>query len=73
MKLKTQLVNIFHQYSNDWPPSNLYEFILWLEKQIETIPEKYRETAEIELSKIELNYQRPETEQEIEYRKKKRT
>ncbi len=67
------------QYSDGFPPSNLTDFMAWLDKAITAIPEEYREAARFEIdtsssygdycASVEVSYCRPETDAEWDARK----
>lgn len=75
---KKEKVFSSEQYDANFPPSNLKAFINHFVEIYNSIPEKYKDSAEIEIdttssydsyyAEIEVRYTRPETEQEYALR-----
>ena len=78
MKKKIVVLNI-ESYMDGWPPRSIMGFKDWTDSVIERIPEEYRGDAYIDIEsydeygstteKIEVYYNREETEQEIKDRR----
>lgn len=58
--------------SRNDPPENLQEHIAWLQAMMESIPEEFRSSGDIEMDadeyrmEYEVSYERPETAEEME-------
>lgn len=72
--------NLIVEVCDDIPPSELADFLLWVERLKDKIPEEYHHTARVVIS-AEMHYEqefptcvvsytRPETKEETERRKK---
>lgn len=55
----------------DYPPDCASEFLAWFERKLAGIPEEFRDSATIDIEEydydrpgIEINYDRPETDEE---------
>ena len=66
-------------YDGDWPPEDAAGYLKWFKDKLDSIPEEHRGSANIELdsqsgyegchyASIEITYERPETEHEINAR-----
>jgi hypothetical protein len=71
------------QYDDGFPPSSAMEFMAWLKGHLDSIPEEFRASAELEIDSnsgyedshyahVVLSYQRPATAEEIAARVDKR-
>lgn len=66
--------------SKDWPPESPKEFLAWFAAKFDEIPDEYKHRATVVLTEenvyeypcaaIEIDYFRPETEDEIKRREK---
>ena len=70
------------RYEGEWPEKNAIAFLAWFEEKINSIPEEFRGSAEVEIDSvslgegssyalIEIYYSRPETKEEAKARELK--
>lgn len=73
-QMKTVTVFEQEQYDGEWMPENLIQAIEWLQELLRSIPEQYRNDAQIEIdlterygcdrAQIKISYEREETDEE---------
>lgn len=71
LKYKKEIVFNFNS-KGSYPPSNLSNFIKWLQEKLKLVPKKYRNYAIVNVENFDISiyYYRPETKEEEIERKK---
>ena len=64
----------YADYDDDFPPTNLSDFVVWATEQMNKVPAEFRSTATINIDTtvyydvgqvtIDIDYERPETDEE---------
>jgi len=80
-KSKNVVMNCEEEFGPEWNwmPKKLVDLIPWVEKYLEMVPEKYRDSAALETVRfrdstkdlclnVKVHYYRPETDEEMELR-----
>jgi hypothetical protein len=80
MKQNKTIIRTFKEYGKDWPPEDATGLLAWFQSELDDVPAEFRDKARIDITSeevyesskaiIEISYDRPETDEEMQERER---